>query len=68
MVLKAFARLPVRDHPMWNLTSIQYYERFVVNAFPRNTEEFRQCIKWCFHKQKMHLQEVWLASASTTGK
>ena len=64
MVLRAYARLPVKDHTMWNLTSPEYYERFVKNAFPRNTEDFRQCIRWCFHKEKMHRQAVWMASAT----
>ena len=68
MVPKAYARLPMKDHQLWNLTSPEYYERFVVHEFTRNTEEFRQCITWCFHKEKLHRQEVWMASAPTTDK
>ena len=63
MVLKAYARLPVKEHDMWNLTTQQYYERFVVKAFPRNSEEFHRCITWCFHKEKLHRQAVWMVSA-----
>ena len=64
MVLRCYARLPVNDHPMWNLTSPEYYERFVVNAFHTHSEDFRQCLRWCFHKEKMYRQAVWMASAT----
>jgi hypothetical protein len=58
LMAKCFARLPLRNHVLWQAGQKHYEENFIPMSFKRNTAEFHECIAWCFKQEMLYRKRV----------
>ena len=58
LMAKCYARLPLRNHVLWQAGPTHYEKTFVPKCFPKNDPEFHKCIAWCFQNELQYRKRI----------